>query len=149
MVISRRDFCKAWASYWDELDFVMQHVNYWEENGYLPRNYAPLPPRYALLITNPTIPPSCTWDLKGRQMRARLEAHYGHDAPFSASYVFYAKEVLELHEEGFEDRWFEMWERWKPDPVNYRLYRSPKDVPVSESELELKKKSEGVSFEEL
>ncbi|WVQ72040.1 hypothetical protein IAR50_001584 [Cryptococcus sp. DSM 104548] len=165
------DFCKAWActrrtvafldlemisgllkryeAYWDELNYVMQHVDSWEDIGYLPRTYANLLLDYQSLIANPTIPPSRTWNIKGEGMMDRIEADESHEAPFSALFIFYVKKILELHEEGFEDRWFEMWERWRPVPGKYRLFRFPRDIPVSESELDLKKKSEGVHIGQL
>ncbi|WVQ75305.1 hypothetical protein IAR50_004921 [Cryptococcus sp. DSM 104548] len=189
VIISRRDFCKAWActrrtaaflgglkssiqdfdhdqefredfemisgllskyeAYWDELDYVMQHVSRWEVLAYVPRDYDPLPPDYLSLVDNPTIPPSRKWDLYAQAMVVRRKIHYHHEAPFSGLYVLYAKRILELHEEGFEDRWFDMWDKWKPDPVKYQLYQYPRDIGIGEDELQLKKKSQCVKDGEL
>ncbi|WVQ75722.1 hypothetical protein IAR50_005352 [Cryptococcus sp. DSM 104548] len=184
-VISRRDFCRAWActrrtiaflgglkssiqefdheeeygkdlemisgllskyeAYWDELDYVMQHITHWEILAYVPLIYDPLPPDYLSLVADPAIPPSRKWDLYAGSDVINSR----HQAPFSGLYVLYVKKVLELHEEGFEDQWFDMWDKWRPDPIKYQLYRFPRDIGIGEDELELKKKSQGVRNGEL
>ncbi|TYJ55166.1 hypothetical protein B9479_004204 [Cryptococcus floricola] len=145
------ELLRKYEAYWDELSFVMQHISSWERIGYLPFTHDRLPPNYKSLITNPGKPPSRTWILKGtgNWNWAPLKAYWRCESPFSALYIFYVKKILELHEEGFEDRWFAMWDKWGPDPVEYNLYRFPRDIPISESELQLRKKSQGVNFGEL
>ncbi|ODN82662.1 hypothetical protein L202_00959 [Cryptococcus amylolentus CBS 6039] len=56
-----------------------------------------------------------------------LDAYWSCESPFNALYILYVKKTLELYEEGFENR----------------------DIPISESELQLRKKSEGVNFGDL
>ncbi|ODN91322.1 hypothetical protein L198_05832 [Cryptococcus wingfieldii CBS 7118] len=142
---------EQYEAYWDELNFVMQHISSWERIGYLPFIHARLPTDYKSLVSNPGEPRSRRWMLKGVDNGnwAPLDAQFYCDSPFSALYIFYVKKILELHEEGFEDRWFAMWDMWGPDPVEYKLYRFPRDIPISESELQLRKKSQGVNFGEL
>ncbi|ODN86794.1 hypothetical protein L198_07156 [Cryptococcus wingfieldii CBS 7118] len=145
------ELLRKYEAYWDELSFVMQHISSWERIGYLPFVHAPLPPDYKSLVINPGKPRSRRWILKGVDDYnwVPLEAYFRCESPFSALYIFYVKKILELHEEGFEDRWFAMWDKWGPDPAEYGLYRFPGDVPISESELQLRKKSQGVDFGEL
>ncbi|ODN91348.1 hypothetical protein L198_05859 [Cryptococcus wingfieldii CBS 7118] len=143
------ELLRKYEAYWDELSFVMKHISSWERIGYLPFMHDPLPPNYESLITNPEKPSSRRWILKGMGNWAPLDAYWSHESPFSELYIFYVKKILELHEEGFEDRWFAMWDKWGPDPVEYELYRFPGDVPISESELQLRKKSQRVNFGEL
>ncbi|ODN91351.1 hypothetical protein L198_05862 [Cryptococcus wingfieldii CBS 7118] len=146
------ELLRKYEAYWDELSFVMKHISSWERIGYLPFAHPRLPPNYKFLITNPGKPLSRRWMLKGMGYWAwaPLDAHYDCESPFSSLYIFYVKKILELHEEeGFEDRWFAMWDKWGPDPVEYELYRFPGDVPISESELQLRKKSHGKKLGDL
>ncbi|ODN74865.1 hypothetical protein L202_07169 [Cryptococcus amylolentus CBS 6039] len=89
----------------------MQHISSWERIGYLPFTHAhPFPPNYKSLVNNPCKPPSRRWILKGMDHSAPLDPYVRCESPFSALYIFYVKKILELHEEGFEDRWFAMWD---------------------------------------
>ncbi|ODN91333.1 hypothetical protein L198_05844 [Cryptococcus wingfieldii CBS 7118] len=143
------ELLRKYEAYWDELNFVMKHISSWERIGYLPFVHDRLPPNYESLITNPGKPGSRKWMLKGTDHWYPVDAYWTCKSPFSALYILYVKKILELHEEGFEDRWFAMWDMWGPDPVEYNLYRFPGDFPTSESELQLRKKSRGVNFGEL
>ncbi|ODN74862.1 hypothetical protein L202_07166 [Cryptococcus amylolentus CBS 6039] len=129
----------------DELSFVMQHISSWERIGYLPFIHDRLPPDYKSLVINPVKPRSRRWMLNGvdNYNWAPLDAQFYCESPFSALYIVYVKKILELHEEGFEDRWFAMCDKWGPDPFEYEVYRFPGDVPINESELQLRKKSQG------
>ncbi|TYJ55163.1 hypothetical protein B9479_004201 [Cryptococcus floricola] len=143
------ELLRKYDAYWDELSFVMQHISSWERIGYLPFTHDRLPPNYKSLITNPGKPPSRRWILKGMGNWHPLDAYWRCESHFSALYIFYVQKILELHEEGFEDRWFAMWDKWGPDPVEYKLYRFPGDVPINESELQLRKKSHGKKLGDL
>nr|KIR86245.1 hypothetical protein I308_03189 [Cryptococcus tetragattii IND107] len=119
---------KKWKAYLDELTFSMNTLIDWEHEHRVPEKWAAIPDYD---YDNPHIFPLKTINSAGKKEIRIL----------TPLFIPLSKHVIKLHEEGFDEEWFDLWDRLKPDPEKYVPYHLPLDRPWPYKGIALKKKT--------
>ncbi|ADV23159.1 Hypothetical Protein CGB_F6140W [Cryptococcus gattii WM276] len=119
---------KKWKAYLAELTFSMHTLRIWEIEHRVPEKWAAMP---AYDYDNPHIFPFKTINSAGEKETRRL----------TPLFIPLSKHVIKLHEEGFDEEWFDLWDRLKPDPEKFAPYHLPLDRPWPYKDIGLRKKT--------
>ncbi|KAE8543700.1 hypothetical protein D1P53_000416 [Cryptococcus gattii VGV] len=119
---------KKWKAYLAELTFSMHTLRIWEIEHRVPEKWAAIP---AYDYDNPHIFPLKTINSAGEKETRRL----------TPLFIPLSKHVIKLHEEGFDEEWFDLWDRLKPDPEKYAPYHLPLERPWPYKDIALRKKT--------
>ncbi|WVQ77837.1 hypothetical protein IAR50_007532 [Cryptococcus sp. DSM 104548] len=137
--LSRHDAHANIDVFSEEFQVVMEHFLSWQSIDFKPSAYRALPlDDIDILVDTPPRPHMRRFNLRPPYQQVL--------APFSHAFILYAKRILEKHDEGIEDKWFDLWEELKPDKEKYQTFFFPFNTPMGPAELVLKKRSEGVSL---
>lgn len=118
---------KKWEAYLDELTFSMRTLKVWEREHCVPEKWAAIPPYD---YDNPRIFPFATINSAGKRETRHL----------TPLFIPLSKHVIKLHEEGFDEEWFDLWDRLKPDPEKFAPYHLPLDRPWPYKDIALRRK---------
>ncbi|KAE8543689.1 hypothetical protein D1P53_000405 [Cryptococcus gattii VGV] len=119
---------KKWKAYLAELTFSMNTLLDWEIKHRVPEKWAAIP---AYDYDNPHIFPLKTINSAGEKENRSL----------TPLFIPLSKHVIKLHEEGFDEEWFDLWDRLKPDPEKYAPYHLPLERPWPYKDIALRKKT--------
>ncbi|XAO24915.1 hypothetical protein I312_103724 [Cryptococcus bacillisporus CA1280] len=119
---------RKWKAYLAELTFSMHTLRVWEIEHRVPEKWAAIP---AYDYDNPHIFPFKTINSAGEKETRNL----------TPLFIPLSKHVIKLHEEGFDEEWFDLWGRLKPDPEKYAPYHLPLERPWPYKDIALRKKT--------
>ncbi|OWT36995.1 hypothetical protein C362_05122 [Cryptococcus neoformans Bt1] len=118
---------KKWEAYLDELTFSMRTLKGWEREHRVPEKWAAIPPYD---YDNPHILPFAIINSAGEKEILDL----------TPLFIPLSKHVIKLHEEGFDEEWFDLWDRLKPDPEKFAPYHLPLERPYPYKDIALRRK---------
>ncbi|KIR63917.1 hypothetical protein I314_02698 [Cryptococcus bacillisporus CA1873] len=119
---------RKWKAYLAELTFSMHTLRVWEIEHRVPEKWAAIP---AYDYDNPHIFPFKTINSAGEKETRSL----------TPLFIPLSKHVIKLHEEGFDEERFDLWDRLKPDPEKYAPYHLPLERPWPYKDIALRKKT--------
>nr|KIR86236.1 hypothetical protein I308_03180 [Cryptococcus tetragattii IND107] len=122
---------KKWKAYLvteAELTFSMHTLRIWEIEHRVPEKWAAIPDYD---YDNPHIFPLKTINSAGEKETRIL----------TPLFIPLSKHVIKLHEEGFDEEWFDLWDRLKPDPEKFAPYHLPLERPWPYKDIALRKKT--------